>query len=304
MRLVIAGSGGMIGTALVAALETAGHRVTRLVRPGSDAAGISWDPERGTVDAAALEGWDAVVNLAGRGIGERRWTSAEKDLVYRSRVDGTRALAAALAGLAGPPRVLVNASAVGFYGDRGEERLTAEDGPGAGFLARVCADWEAATAPAAAAGIRVVNLRTGMVLGPGGALARIMAPFGPAWLSPYRWGLGGWIGSGRQVISWISLRDAVRGIQHLLDSEVSGPVNLTAPEPVDNRAFMKAVGRALGRPVWLRIPGLVMRLFLGSDLARALLLDGQAAVPHRLLAAGFRFTDPDLDAALRTALGS
>jgi uncharacterized protein (TIGR01777 family) len=302
MGVVIAGAGGMIGTALIAALEDAGHDVTRLVRPGSEAPGITWDPAGGTIDASGLEGHDAVVNLAGRGIGERRWTAAERKLVYHSRVDGTRLLATALAGLQQPPQVLVNASAVGYYGERGTTVLTASDGPGEGFLARVCVDWEAATAPAAASGIRVVNLRTGMVLGPGGALGRILAPFGPSWLSPYRWGLGGWIGSGRQMVSWIGLDDAVRAIVHLLDSSLAGPVNVTAPEPVSNRVFLRAVGRTLRRPVWFPIPGFVMRLFLGSDLARALLLEGQAAIPERLVDDGFEFSVPDLDAALDRAL--
>lgn len=302
MHVVISGAGGMIGTALVPALEAAGHRVSRLVRPDSEGAGIPWNPAQGVLDPASLEGCDAVINLAGRSIGARRWTRSEKDLVYHSRVDGTRLLATTLARLERPPRVLLSASAVGYYGDRGRERLTASAGPGTGFLARVCTDWEAAAAPAAAAGIRVVTLRTGVVVGRGGVLARILAPFGPAWLSPYRWGLGGWVGDGRQMVSWIALEDAVGAVLHLLDSDLDGPVNVTAPEPVSNRVFLEAVGRALGRPVWLRIPGFVMRLVLGSDLARALLLEGQAAVPQRLSEDGFEFSVPDLETALRTAV--
>jgi len=304
MRIVVAGSSGLIGSALVAALEEAGHGVDRLLRPGSPPGrGIAWDPEAAFIDASALEGADAVVNLAGRSIGERRWDRDEKALLASSRIASTRLLAGTLAGMSGPPRVLVNASAVGVYGDRADEILTEESPAGTGFFADLCREWEAATHPASAAGIRVVNLRTGIVLSPeGGALGRLLAPFGPRWLSPYRWGLGGWIGRGRQWWSWISVDDQVRAVLHLLDSSLAGPVNLTAPNPVTNREFMAAVGRALRRPVWLPVPPVALRPLLGAELVRATLLDSQRVLPARLLDDGFEFHHPVAGPALEAAL--
>lgn len=304
MRILVAGSSGLIGSALRAALEDAGHVVDRLVRPGpAVTGGIPWDPGARRLDAAALEGADAVVNLGGRSIGERRWDEAEKRLIADSRAGPTRLLAETLAGLRSPPRVLVNASAVGIYGNRPGEHLTEASGPGGGFFAGVCRDWEAATVPAAEAGVRVVCLRSGLVLArEGGSLGRLLAPLGPRWFSPYRWGLGGWLGDGTQVWSWISLEDEVRAIVHLLSSDLAGPVNLTAPDPADNKRFMKAVGRALGRPVWLPIPRLVPRALLGRGLADALLFDSQAVYPERLAGDGFRFVRPGLEAALEAAL--
>jgi uncharacterized protein (TIGR01777 family) len=304
VHVAVAGSAGLIGNALVRALEADGHRVGRMVRPASEAGGsIEWDPVTGRIDAAALEGVDAVVNLAGRSIGERRWDAEEKRLVRSSRVDSTRLLAETLASSDRMPRVLVNASAVGFYGDRGDEVLDESAPAGESFFAGVCRDWEAATAPAAAAGVRVVCIRSGIVLSErGGALGRLLAPFGPSWISPYRWGLGGWIGRGDQWWSWISLADEVRAIRHLLDSTLSGPVNLVAPAPATNREFMKAVGRALHRPVWYPIPRFVLRIVLGSGLAEATLFEGQRVVPRRLRDDGFAFTEPGLDDALAQAL--
>lgn len=303
MRILVAGSSGLVGSALVPALEAAGHDVGRLVRPGGAAAGIAWDPAAGVIDAAALEGADAVINLAGRNIGERRWDEMERRLVWESRVGATGLLAGALAGLARPPRVLLNASAVGFYGHRPGERLDEDSAPGTGFFPELCAAWEAATAPVAAAGTRVAFLRSGVVLSrSGGALARLLAPLGPAWLSPYRWGLGGWLGDGSQVWPWISLEDEVRAIVHLLGSDLAGPVNLTSPEPVDNKRFVRAVGKALRRPVWLRIPRLVPRLVLGRDLADLLLFDSAAVLPARLEADGFTFTHPGVEEAVAAAL--
>jgi uncharacterized protein (TIGR01777 family) len=306
MHIVITGSSGLIGTKLVAALEAAGHTVSRVTRPQSDAApgAITWDPAAGVIDAAALEGVDAVINLNGRSIGQRRWTASEKKVVYDSRIQATRLLAQTLAGLDRKPSVLISASAVGFYGDRGDDLMTEDDVKGTGFFPDVCADWEAETAPAAAAGIRVVTMRTGIVLdGSGGALGRLLAPFGPSWLSPYRWGLGGWIGNGKQWWSWISMDDTVRAIVHLLTAEVSGPVNLVAPEPATNKQFMKAVGRALRRPIWLPIPKFAMRIFLGSGLAKSTLFDSTRASSQKLEASGFSFEDADLDAALAEELG-
>jgi hypothetical protein len=307
MHVAVTGSTGLIGSALVAALEEAGHRVTRVGRPETAGveSGLSWDPAAGTIDAAGFEGVDAVVNLAGRSIGDHRWDDREKRLLTESRVGPTRLLAGTLAGLDRPPAVLINASAMGIYGDRGDEVLTEEAAPGQGFFPDLCVAWEGATAPASQAGIRVATLRTSIVLSPtGGALGRMMAPFGPRWLSPYRWGLGGWLGNGRQWWSWISLEDQVRAIVHLLDSDLSGPVNLAAPDPIRNKEFMKAVGRALHRPVALPIPRFVLDVVLGRELASATLFETQRVVPARLLDDGFEFRRIDLDAALRDALGA
>lgn len=301
----MAGSTGMLGSVLAERLRAAGHEVDALVRPETVGArdGIAWDPAAGAIDRGSLEGVDAVVNLAGRSIGDRRWDEAEKHLLRSSRVDSTALLAATLADLDRPPAVLLNASAVGIYGDRGEQRLTEESPPGEGFFADLCSDWEAATRPASDAGIRVAHLRSGIVLSRhGGALGRLLAPFGPRWLSPYRWGLGGWVGSGRQFWSWISLEDEIRAILHLLESGLEGPVNLTAPEPVRNKEFMKAVGAALRRPVLVPIPRFVLNAVLGSELASATLLDGQAAIPERILGDGFEFRSPALRPALVEAL--
>ena len=304
MRIVMAGSGGLVGTALRPRLKAGGHRVECLVRPGGREHGIPWDPAAGTIDAAGLEGADAVINLAGRNIGDRRWDEAERRLVWDSRVGATALLAGALAGLRRPPAVLLNASAVGFYGNRPGERLDERSVAGSGFFPELCAAWEAATAPAAAAGIRVASLRSGVVLSAqGGALGRLLAPLGPAWLSPYRWGLGGWLGDGSQVWSWIALEDEVRAIVHVLGSGLAGPVNLAAPAPIDNKGFMKAVGKALRRPVLLPIPRFVPRLLLGHDLADLLLFDSQAVYPQRLEADGFAFVHPAVEGALQTVLG-
>jgi uncharacterized protein (TIGR01777 family) len=277
-----------------------------MVRPDTAGVpgGIAWNPATGEIDTVRLEGIDAVVNLSGRSIGDRRWTDGEKLLLAESRMASTGLLAIAMAGLADPPPVLISASAIGYYGDRGDEEVTESDGPGRGFFPDLCRDWEAAAEPAAAAGIRVVTLRSGIVLSPsGGALGRLLAPFGPAWLSPYRWGLGGWVGSGRQWWSWIALEDQVRAILHILDGDLGGPVNLTAPAPVTNRAFLKAVGKALRRPVLLPIPEFVFRAALGSELAEATLFHSQRVLPSKLLADGFAFRHPEVTAALQAAVG-
>ena len=302
MKVLLAGSSGLIGSALIESLGRDGHETVRLVRPSSTGSGIPWDPAAGVLDPGAFDGVDAVVNLGGRSIGTRRWNDAEKRLVWDSRVTQTRVLAERLGGTG--VRVLVNASAVGFYGDGGDRILTEESDAGSGFLAELTVAWEQATEPAAAAGVRVVNLRTGIVLtATGGALGRLLAPLGPRWLSPYRWGLGGPVAGGRQYWSWISLQDQVRAISHLLAGELSGPVNLTAPTPVTNREFVKALGRVLHRPTFMPVPGFVVRIVIGTELARALVLDGQRAIPARLEADGFEFHDTDLTRAIGTALG-
>lgn len=300
--VLIAGSSGLIGTALAASLQRDGVEVRRLVRPASTASGIPWDPVAGRIPVDALDGVTAVVNLAGHGIGERRWSAAEKRLIVASRVAPTRLLAEAVASRPRPP-VLLSASAIGWYGDRGDEVVDESSSAGTGFFAETCAAWEAATAPAAAAGARVVLLRSGIVLGiDGGALGRLLAPFGPRWLSPYRWGLGGVVGRGRQYWSWISRRDEVRAIRHLLGSSLSGPVNLVAPEPATHRRFIQALGRALHRPTLLPIPPFVIKAILGAELAQAIVLDGQRVVPTRLAGDGFTWMDTDLQAALAAAL--
>jgi uncharacterized protein (TIGR01777 family) len=298
MRIAMTGSTGLVGTAAEAVLSGAGHEVVRLVRrapaPGEKA--VRWDPVRREVDAAALEGHDAVLHLAGENIGSGRWTAARKAGIRDSRVSGTRLLCDALAGLARPPKAIVCASAVGYYGDRGEETLTEESPPGAGFLAGVCREWEAASAPAARKGIRVVALRIGMVLSPkGGALPRMLPLF--------RAGLGGVIGSGRQYVSWVALDDLPHVVLHALErDDLSGPVNAVAPLPVTNREFTEALGKALSRPTPLPVPAFALRLAVGREMADALLLASTRAVPRRLEESGYRFRFPELGGALRHML--
>ncbi len=299
MHVLVSGSTGLVGSALVPALTAGGHRVTRLVRPRSTGAPPGagtrpWDPAQGILNAADLEGVDAVVHLSGENIAGW-WTAAKKRRIRDSRVGSTALLAETLARLAAPPRVLVCASAIGYYGDRGAEELREGSGPGTGFLAEVCRAWEAATEPAARRGIRVVNTRFGIVLSAaGGPLAAMLVPF--------RLGLGGRIGSGAQYMSWIALADAAAALAHVLDSErLAGPVNLVAPGPVTNREFTATLGRVLGRPTLFPVPAFAARLALG-EMAEELLLVSERGVPERLLAAGFAFRYPGLEAALRSAL--
>lgn len=297
MRVVITGSSGLIGQALGRALRADGHEVVPLVRHPPGPGEVRWDPPAGTVDAAGLEGADAVVHLAGAGIADRRWTEARKAEILDSRVRATTVLADALATLERPPPVLVSGSAVGWYGgDHGDEELTEDSDPGADFLAGVCAAWEDATAPAQVAGIRVVRLRSGIVLSRhGGALGRQLPIF--------RLGLGGRLGSGRQWVSWITIDDEVGAIRRAIDDDtLQGPVNATAPAPVTNAAFTAALGRALHRPAVLAVPGPVLGLALGRQLADEALLGGQRVLPARLTAAGYRFAHPTIDAGLAAVL--
>jgi uncharacterized protein (TIGR01777 family) len=297
LRVVVSGASGLVGSALVPFLTTGGHRVDRLVRGRPAGPGeVAWDPAAGGVDAAALEGADAVVHLAGASLAAGRWTPARKRAIVESRTVSTGLLAAALARLRRPPRVLVSASAVGFYGDRGDEALDEASAPGTGFLAETCRAWEAAADPARQAGIRVVHPRLGVVLaGAGGALARLVWPF--------RLGLGGPVGSGRQVMSWIALDDVVGALHHcLLDERLEGAVNLTAPQPVSNRELGRAVGRVLRRPAVLPLPAAAVRVLFG-EMGEALLLAGQRVLPGRLRETGFRFLQPEVEAALRAELG-
>ncbi|HWA66949.1 MAG TPA: TIGR01777 family oxidoreductase [Mycobacteriales bacterium] len=290
MKVVITGSSGLIGTALVESLRGDGHDVVRLVRRDPAAPDEArWDPAAGVVDDAALTGADAVVNLAGAGIGDKRWTPAYKAEVRNSRIDATTTIATAVArhGVG----VLVSGSAVGWYGDRGDDVLTESEPSGTGFLADLVRDWEAATEPAAQAGARVVRIRTGIVLSPdGGALAQMLPIF--------KAGLGGRLGSGRQWFPWISLADEIAAIRFVLDTgSVSGSLNLSAPQPVTNRELTAALGRALHRPAVAFVPRVALRIGLGEFADEGLLVS-QRAVPAALLDAGFAFGDQTLDAAL------
>jgi uncharacterized protein (TIGR01777 family) len=295
MKIGITGASGLIGTALVSDLRAHGHDVVRVVRGAAGGADERpWDPAARQLDPAHLADLDAVVHLAGAGVADKRWTEARKKVVLDSRVDGTTAVAQAMAQAQGP-KVLLSASAVGWYGDTGD-RLTDENGPtGEGFLAEVCRQWEAATAPAEAAGVRVAHLRTGIVLsGDGGAL-------GPQ-LRVFKLGLGAPLGSGRQWLSWISLRDEVAAIRHLLTADVDGPVNLVGPAPVTNKEFTMALGRALHRPTLpIPVPGFALKALLGPFAEEGVLI-GQRLQPAVLQRSGFTFAHADVDAALAASI--
>jgi uncharacterized protein (TIGR01777 family) len=297
VTVVVTGSSGLIGSALVTNLRAAGQEVRRLVRrepSGSDE--FRWDPARHEIDDRALDGADAVVNLAGAGIGDRRWTDHYKDLVRRSRLDSTSTLVDAIVRRTDRPAVLLQGSAVGFYGDTGEESVDETAPAGTGFLADLVTDWEAAAQPAADAGVRVVRRRTGVVLSPdGGALGKVLPLF--------KLGLGGRLGSGRQWMSWIALPDQVAAMRFLLDNaDLDGAVNVTAPEPVRNRDYTKAIGRAVHRPTLALVPPIALRTALGGFADEGVLVS-QHVVPARLEAAGFAFTYEDVDAALTALVG-
>ncbi|MDQ1403879.1 MAG: uncharacterized protein QOG03_2195 [Actinomycetota bacterium] len=298
MKILISGSHGLIGSALIDRLHADGHSTARLVRGQADVGDVSWDPAGGTLAPAAVEGFDGVVHLAGEGIGEKRWTAEQKAKILDSRVQGTTLLASTLAQLpeSGRPSVLVSASAVGYYGDRGSETLTEDSSSGAGFLAEVTRQWEASTAAASAAGIRVVHLRTGIVLSSkGGALKETLPIF--------KLGLGGRLGSGRQYWSWIGIDDEVGAIVHALtNDEVRGPLNATAPNPVTNAEFTKAVGKALNRPAFLMVPKAALAVRFGSEMVGEMLVGGQKVLPARLEATGYKFQHPTLAGALAATL--
>jgi uncharacterized protein (TIGR01777 family) len=296
-RIAVTGSTGLVGSRLVPFLRAGGHDVVRLVRQPTRAEDeIFWDPAAGQIDAAALEGLDAVVHLAGASIAGGRWTSKRKAKIRSSRVEGTGLLARTLAGLRQPPRVFVSSSAVGYYGDGGESVLTEDSPPGDGFLAEVCRAWEESTAPAEATGIRVVRPRTAIVLaGDGGMLGRLVPLF--------RLGLGARLGDGEQYMSWIALEDLLGIIlQTITDDDLRGSINASSPIPVTNRELSATLGRVLGRPVLTAAPAFALRLAAG-ELADDLLLVSQRAQPERLQAAGFRFAFPSLEDALRHELG-
>jgi uncharacterized protein (TIGR01777 family) len=311
MKIALTGASGLIGTQLMDALLRDGHELTQFSRPNSAPASrkdsgagagaaasvvrqASWDPSRKLIDASALEGIDAVIHLAGVGIADSRWTRQQKDRILTSRTLGTSLLATALASMDQPPAVLLSGSAIGYYGEHGDEILDESGTPGSDFTARVCIEWEAAAQPAVDAGIRVAFLRTGIVQSTeGGALAKQL-PF-------FKLGLGGKVGSGKQYISWISIEDEVRAIQFLLTHEVAGAVNLTAPEPVTNAEYTKILGGVLHRPTTI-LPITGPRLLFGRELADSLLLTSSRVVPAALLEAGFTFSYPELEPALAALL--
>ncbi|MGH9229892.1 MAG: TIGR01777 family oxidoreductase [Acidimicrobiales bacterium] len=299
MEVAITGAGGLIGSALARSLRNDGHTVRPLVRhPSSEPAAIRWDPAAGTIERDALEGIGAVVHLAGAGIGDKRWSPARKREIRESRARGTELLARTLAGLSRPPAVLVSASAVGYYGDRGDEELTEQSPPGAGFLAGVVQAWEVAAQPAVDAGIRTVFLRNGVVLSAGGGML-------PRLVTLFRLYVGGRLGSGRQWMSWVAIDDEVGVIRFLFErADLSGPVNVTGPSPATNAEFTRALGAALHRPTVVPVPAFGPRLVLGREMADELLFASQRSVPSVLSAAGYDFAHRDVATALRSVLGT
>jgi hypothetical protein len=297
MKILVTGSSGLIGSALVPSLTGAGHYVVRLVRsnPDRERGDIVWDPVSGKIERPRLEGFDAVVHLAGENIARRRWTRAQKARLISSRVQATEFLAQTLAGLQSKPRVLVSASGVGYYGNRPGQVVREETPAGAGFLAELCQEWERSTQIAETARIRVAQVRFGAVLSTRGGALRAMA-------RPFKLGLGGRLSHGRQFMSWISIDDAVMAILAALENDkLRGPVNAVAPQPVTNAEFTRTLARVLKRPAILPVPAFVLRAVVGQ-LANEALLSSCQAVPGKLTAAGFKFQDPDLEQALRRLL--
>lgn len=296
MHVAITGSSGLVGSALVEKLNEAGHRVTRVVRRQPEIGEMRWDPSKGTIQDGALNGVDAVVNLGGAGIGDKRWTDDYKRELVDSRLRGTKLLAETIAGSETKPTVLLSGSAIGIYGARGDEELVETSELGVGFLAELCEDWEAATAAATAAGVRTVHLRTGIVLSPTGGALKKQLPL-------FKFGLGGKMGSGKQWQSWVSIDDEVGAIIHLLTSQISGAVNITAPHPVTQGEFAQTLARVLSRPAFLPIPSFGPKILLGAELADNLLFTGQRVLPAALSADGFTFRHRELEPALRELLG-
>lgn len=298
MDVAITGSSGLIGTALKRNLRAAGHRPIAVVRraPKSGADEIRWDPDAGELDAASLEGVDAVVNLGGAGIGDKRWSDERKRIIYDSRVDSTTLLSNTLAGLTTKPRVFVSGSAVGYYGPQGDTELTESSPAGTDFLARLCVDWEAAAQPAIDAGISTVLARTGVVMSrTGGVLDRQLPLF--------KLGLGGKMGPGTQWFPWISIDDQVGALMYLLESEMSGPVNLVAPNSVTNAGFTSALGSTLGRPTLLPVPMFGPKLLFGGELVDALILGSQRVVPGVLNDSTYEFIHPTIEECFEDILG-
>jgi hypothetical protein len=298
LHIALSGASGLVGSSLIPLLTAEGHTVRRLVRGKTrlSESEIGWDPAGGRLQPADLQRVDAVIHLAGESIASGRWTEEKRKRIRDSRVDSTRLLAETLARIERPPKILLCASAVGYYGNRGNELLNEESSPGQGFLAGTCRQWEEAAEPARQAGIRVANLRFGVILSRHGGALRQMLPL-------FRFGLGGRLGSGHQYWSWIGIGDAVAAICHILiDESLSGPVNLTAPEPVTNRHFTAILAKVLHRPAVLPAPSVALRLALGP-MADELLLASARALPDRLLKSGYEFRHSDLESALRHLLG-
>ena len=296
MRVLIAGASGLVGSALIPALEAEGADVTRLVRSSAGAGEIEWHPNIDQIDGTQLEGFDAVINLAGENIAAGRWTDEVKRKIHDSRVNGTRLLSEAIARLKQRPAVFLCASATGIYGDRGDETLDEQSESGGGFLAGVCREWEQATEPALQAGVRTVTLRFGPILArEGGMLAKLLTPF--------KMGMGGKVGSGKQYISWVAIDDVVNAIKLALnDASLRGPLNIVSPNPVTNEEFTKTLGHVLSRPTALAMPAFAVRLAFG-EMADEMLLTSQRVIPKKLNDAGYEFLQPELEGALRKHLG-
>jgi uncharacterized protein len=296
MKVLIAGASGLVGSALIPALEAEGAEVTRLVRTSAGAGEIEWHPNNDQIDATKLEGFDAIINFAGENIAGGRWTDDQKRKIHDSRVNGTHLLSEAIAGLKQQPKVFLCASATGIYGDRDDETLDEQSDSGGGFLAGVCREWEQATEPAGAAGVRTVNLRFGPILArEGGMLAKLLTPF--------KMGMGGKVGSGKQYISWVAIDDAVGAIKLALkDESIRGPLNIVSPRPVTNEEFTKTLGHVLSRPTALSVPAFAARLAFG-EMADEMLLTSQRVIPKRLNDVGYEFEYPELEGAFRKYLG-
>lgn len=295
VRIVISGSSGLIGTALVGRLRGQGHEFVRLVRGTSGGGDVPWDPARGVLPAEVIDGADAVINLSGAGIADHRWTDEYKRVLLDSRLQTTDLLARTIAAVDRKPSVFLSGSAIGWYGSRGDEQLDEGAAPGEGFLADLCRQWEGATAAAADAGVRTVHLRTGIVLSAEGGALKKQLPL-------FKFGLGGKFAKGHQWQSWITIDDEVGAIVHLMTADVAGPVNLTAPDAVTNAEFTATLARALHRPAILPIPSFGPKLLLGGELAESLLFTGQRVVPAKLLESGYVFVLPTLEPALRSIL--
>ena len=297
MKVLVTGSHGLIGSYIVPSLAAQGHQVVRLARTQTSPNQLFWDPVAGKIEKSLLEGFDAVLHLAGENIATGSWTAAKKAKIRASRVEGTMFLCQTLAGLETPPEVLISASAIGYYGDRGDEVLTEDSPSGEGFLAEVCREWEASTQVAQRKGIRTAILRIGAVLSPqGGALSKMLPPF--------QMGAGGRLGSGKQYMSWIALEDLAGIAQHVLEhKELSGPINAVAPYPVMNEQFTAALGTSLHRPTIFPVPRMVAHLVLG-EMADEVLFASARVLPEKLLASGYSFSQPDLGPMLWQALNA
>lgn len=292
MKIAIAGASGLIGSAFIPELESDGHQVVRLVRSSPRPGEIEWHPNQDEIDPTSLGGFDAIINLAGESIAEGRWTEEKKKKIRDSRVNGTHLISEAIARLNPKPRAFLCASATGIYGDRGDEFLDEQSESGGGFLAGVCREWEKACEPAVRAGVRVVSLRLGPILARGGGILEKM-------LTPFKMGLGGKVGTGRQYISWVALDDVIEAMKLALkDDSIRGPLNLVSPGPVTNERFTRALGEVLGRPTVMAMPAFAARLAFG-EMADEMLLVSQRVVPKRLNQAGFKFQFSDLGGALQ-----